>query len=409
MMKNKLLVAIALVFTILCLVSCEYISDIANVTFDLNGAGNTWTVGVKSGEKISEPAEPSRDGYVFEGWYLEEEKFDFSTPITKNIKLIAKWAPKSPIVTFDSNGGTEVASIQLDYGTKLTIPSNPTREGDYEFLGWTLNGENFNNEVAITNNITLKALWGTDLSTSGEYVVLNATQNIKYKTLLSAVNESKENDTIILLSDYVTPNLGNWIEYNFADGCIFDLNGYKLTNNVNAPGTTEAGVDSQSVYQGKNITVQNGKIDGDGSYVLFIGNETKDTSFTLKNITTIGGINCYVAKVTLKEGNHFDASTKEYYAVYGDEATQIVIEDGKYIGGTNGITVMQFNYEGNTIEITGGEYTGKINTFTNSNSNGNALVKVTGGKFSDDPSSYVPEGYTTIHNVNGTYTVTKVN
>lgn len=399
-MKNKLWVAIALLFTILCLVSCEYISDIATVTFDLNGAGNTWTVGVKSGEKISEPAKPSRDGYVFEGWYLGEEKFDFSTTITKNIKLVAKWAPKSPIVTFDSNGGTEVASIQLDYGTKLTLPSNPTREGDYEFLGWTLNGENFNNEVAITNNITLKALWGTDLSTSGEYVVLNATQNIKYKSLLSAVNKSKENDTIILLSDYVTPNLGNWIEYNFADGCIFDLNGYKLTNNVNAPGTTEAGVDSQSVYQGKNITVQNGKIDGDGNYVLFIGNETKDTSFTLKNIATIGGINCYVAKVTLKEGNYFDASESPYYAVYGDGATQIVIEDGEYIGGTDGFSIYQYTMDGNTTEIKGGKFSGKINISSRS---------ITGGIFSDDPSSNVPEGYTTTPNADGTYTVTKVN
>ena len=407
-MKNKLWLAIALLFTILCLVSCEYISDIANVTFDLNGAGNTWTVGIKSGEKISEPAEPSRDGYVFEGWYLGEEKFDFSTPITKNIKLIAKWAPKSPIVTFDSNGGTAVASIQLDYGTKLTLPSNPTREG-YYFLGWTLDENIFNSETLITNNITLRALWGADIDTSGEYVVLNATQNIKYKSLLSAVNESKENNTIKLITDCITPKLEDWTEYNFADGCIFDLNGKTLTNNVNVPGTTPAGADSQSVYQGKNITVQNGTINGDGNYVFFIGNETKETSFTLKNITTTGGINCYVAKVTLKEGNYFDASNSPYYAVYGDEATQIVIEDGKYIGGTNGIAVMQFNYEGNTIEITGGEYTGKINTFTNSNSNGNALVKVTGGKFSDDPSSYVAEGFTSTLNADGTYTVTEAN
>lgn len=341
-MKNKKLwVAIALLFTILCLVSCEYISDIATVTFDLNGAGNTWTVGVKSGEKISEPTTPSRDGYVFEGWYLGEEKFDFSKP--------------------------------------------------------------------ITSNITLKALWGADVDITGEYVVLNATQNIKYKSLLSAVNESKENNTIKLITDCITPKLEDWTEYNFADGCIFDLNGKTLTNNVNVPGTTPAGADSQSVYQGKNITVQNGTINGDGNYVFFIGNETKETSFTLKNITTTGGINCYVAKVTLKEGNYFDASNSPYYAVYGDEATQIVIEDGKYIGGTNGIAVMQFNYEGNTIEITGGEYTGKINTFTNSNSNGNALVRVTGGKFSDDPSSYVAEGFTSTLNAAGTYTVIKVN
>lgn len=331
-MKNKLWLAIALLFTILCLVSCEYISDIATVTFDLNGAGNTWTVGVKSGEKISEPAKPSRDGYVFEGWYLGEDKFDFSKP--------------------------------------------------------------------IISNITLKALWGADIDTSGEYVVLNATQNIKYKSLLSAVNESKENNTIKLITDCITPKLEDWTEYNFADGCIFDLNGKTLTNNVNVPGTTPAGADSQSVYQGKNITVQNGTINGDGNYVFFIGNETKETSFTLKNITTTGGINCYVSKVTLKEGNHFDASESPYYAVYGDEATQIVIEDGEYIGGTNGISICQYTIDGNTTEIKGGKFSGKINISSRS---------ITGGIFSDDPSSYVPEGYTAKPNIDGTYTVTKVN
>lgn len=332
MMKNKLWLAIALLFTTLCLVSCEYISDIANVTFDLNGAGNTWTVGIKSGEKISEPAKPSRDGYVFEGWYLGEDKFDFTKP--------------------------------------------------------------------ITSNITLKALWGADVDITGEYVVLNTTQNIKYKSLLSAVNESKENNTIKLITDCITPKLEDWTEYNFADGCIFDLNGKTLTNNVNVPGKTPAGADSQSVYQGKNIIVQNGIINGDGNYVFFIGNETKETSFILKNITTIGGINCYVSKVTFKEGNHFDASESPYYAVYGDEATQIVIEDGEYIGGTNGISIYQYTMDGNTTEIKGGKFSGKINISSRS---------ITGGIFSDDPSSYVPEGYTSTPNPDGTYTVTKVN
>lgn len=120
----------------------------------------------------------------------------------------------------------------------------------------------------------------------------------------------------------------------------------------------------------------------------------------MKNITTTGGINCYVAKVTLKEGNYFDASNSPYYAVYGDEATQIVIEDGEYIGGTNGISIYQYTMDGNTTEIKGGIFSGKINISSRS---------ITGGIFSDDPSSYVPEGYTSTPNPDGTYTVTKVN
>lgn len=46
---------------------------------------------VKVGEKITEPAAPESDEYRFLGWYLDGEKFDFNTPIKKNIKLEAKW------------------------------------------------------------------------------------------------------------------------------------------------------------------------------------------------------------------------------------------------------------------------------------------------------------------------------
>lgn len=350
-------------------------------------------------QTVPEPEKPTKEGYTFVGWYLGDEKYDFSKPVISNITLVAKWNINKLSIKFDSNGGSKIESKQINYGSTISLPSIE-REG-YDFLGWTLDGVIITEETQIKKDITLKALWGADRNEVGEYVVLNAIQNIKYKSLLSAVNESKENDTIILLLDYETPNLGNWIEYNFADGCVFDLNGKTLTNNVNIPGTTPAGADSQSVYQGKNIVVQNGTIKGNGNYSFFIGNESLETSFTLKNIKTIkSGINCYSAKVTLKEGNYFDASESTYYAVYGDEATQIVIEDGEYIGGTNGISIYQYTMDGNTTEIKGGKFSGKINISSRS---------ITGGIFSDDPSSYVPEGYTATLNADGTYTVIKDN
>ena len=43
------------------------------------------------GETVTEPTAPQSDEYKFLGWYLDDEKFDFSKPITKNIKLEAKW------------------------------------------------------------------------------------------------------------------------------------------------------------------------------------------------------------------------------------------------------------------------------------------------------------------------------
>ena len=38
------------------------------------------------------PQDPTRDGYTFDGWYLDGEKYDFSTPVTEDITLVAKWA-----------------------------------------------------------------------------------------------------------------------------------------------------------------------------------------------------------------------------------------------------------------------------------------------------------------------------
>ena len=65
------------------------------VTFNSNGGSPVDTQEVKKGDLATEPADPTRDGYSFSGWFLsltDSTPFDFSTKITKNIDLIAKWA-----------------------------------------------------------------------------------------------------------------------------------------------------------------------------------------------------------------------------------------------------------------------------------------------------------------------------
>ena len=61
------------------------------VTFDANGGTSVAKQTVEEGKKAAEPKKPTRTGYTFLGWYLGDTKFDFSTAITKDIKLIAKW------------------------------------------------------------------------------------------------------------------------------------------------------------------------------------------------------------------------------------------------------------------------------------------------------------------------------
>ena len=65
----------------------EYIT----VSFDTDGGSNIDSVVIKIGDTIKEPDIPTKDGYTFKGWYIKEEEFAFSKPITEEITLKAKW------------------------------------------------------------------------------------------------------------------------------------------------------------------------------------------------------------------------------------------------------------------------------------------------------------------------------
>ncbi|MEI3090821.1 MAG: InlB B-repeat-containing protein [Oscillospiraceae bacterium] len=108
----------------------------ATVTYAYGALGGTYaTQIVQAGEKAIEPDVPSRQGYQFTDWYLDDTKYDFNTAVTGNMTLTAKWTANSYTITFDTNGGSEIASITRDYGTDITVPAAPTKTG-YTFMGW---------------------------------------------------------------------------------------------------------------------------------------------------------------------------------------------------------------------------------------------------------------------------------
>ena len=127
----------------------------ATVTYAYGALGGTYaTQIVQAGEKAIEPDVPSRQGYQFTGWYLDDTKYDFNTAVTKDMTLTAKWTAKQYTITFDTAGGSTVASITQDYGTAITAPADPTREG-YTFIGW-------DKAIPATmpaENMTIKAQW----------------------------------------------------------------------------------------------------------------------------------------------------------------------------------------------------------------------------------------------------------
>ena len=95
------------------------------ITFDTNGGSEIAPITQDYGTEITAPDNPTRKGYTFKGWDKEIPE----TMPAENITVKAQWEINQYTITFDTNGGSEIAPITQDYGTEITAPDNPTRKG----------------------------------------------------------------------------------------------------------------------------------------------------------------------------------------------------------------------------------------------------------------------------------------
>lgn len=138
----------ALLLSAVLLVGCAVVFAAENtahrVTFHLNyvGAGTLDVQQVTSGALLTPPETPVRDGYVFTGWYTNitcNHGFDFSTPVTENLRLFAGWKPLSvQVIYYLLNDKGDVLTLSAVPGELLTPPDEPVRDG-YAFTGWYQN------------------------------------------------------------------------------------------------------------------------------------------------------------------------------------------------------------------------------------------------------------------------------
>ena len=139
-------------------ITAHWKANIYTVTFDSAGGSEVDPQKVEYGKKVTKPADPTRGKIVFVEWRLDGKAYDFSTPVTGDITLVAEWDIPKFTVTFDSDGGTAVVPQTVELDALATMPAAPEREG-YTFLGWFNGSEAFDFGTKITENITLKAQW----------------------------------------------------------------------------------------------------------------------------------------------------------------------------------------------------------------------------------------------------------
>lgn len=211
------------------------------VSFVTDGGTDVASQTVTSGNKATRPANPSKTGCTFAGWYTNNTfttAFDFDTAITANIVLYAKWdiAEGYYKVTFIANGGTLATSsswMSVQSGTSLAAPADPTKENAI-FGGWYTDAECTNAFAfphTITQAVTLYAKW---------IPAGNINLNLEDVTMSTTANPGCYTFTIspVLVAKYQTDlaqALGNT---NFTITYGFDVYGQGLNYNNNRYNST---------------------------------------------------------------------------------------------------------------------------------------------------------------------------
>ena len=161
--------------------TAKFINATSTITFDSNGGSAVDGITQAYGTAVTAPADPVREGYTFSGW-------DPALPSTMpagTTTYVAQWTVNTYTITFDTLGGSSVAAISQAYGTAITAPADPTKEG-FNFVKW---GQEIPSTIPA-RDLIISAVWAA-----------NATVDESGKT---EVVLDKDTDAFVLPADTKT-------------------------------------------------------------------------------------------------------------------------------------------------------------------------------------------------------------
>ena len=182
--KKQRIISIIAVVTMAIVLSCVFVAcnktDTPDapkkeftITFDTQGGSEVKPITIAEGTTITLPRNPTKEGYIFDGWYLSDafvEKFVATKTITGDITLYAKWiedngqeeppVAKTYSITFMVDGVT-YKTFNISEGSVITLPENPGKKCCI-FEGWYIDEdlmEKFNATQDISQDIVVYAKW----------------------------------------------------------------------------------------------------------------------------------------------------------------------------------------------------------------------------------------------------------
>lgn len=287
------------------------------VTFDSNGGSAVASQTLFEGLTASEPADPTKEGYLFNGWKLNSENYNFNTPVTSNITLVADWIPVWT-VTFNTNGGSAIDPQYVENGHTANQPAEPTKD-NYTFNHWELNSAIFSFSTAITANTELVAVWDY---TPAHVSSVGVSQASIY---------TWENDVTYTLVGSVDPADidGATLTWSSDDHDVVTVDGGVIT--VVGPGTTNVTFKARDYYNTEKTA----------TCVVTVAPCEKTVADAPKYSATITGYNTVEGTATLSglwnqdaDNNGMPQNARLVRIAFRDLATEYMTEDadGKVAG-----------------------------------------------------------------------------
>ncbi|MGD9910106.1 MAG: InlB B-repeat-containing protein [Candidatus Izemoplasmatales bacterium] len=169
---KKTLLTIFTIFGLFLLVGCT--GKDVTVSFVVNGGTPVKTLTVAQ-ESTIDLQTTTKEGYTFTGWYTDatlSTLFNFDDAVIRNMTLYAGWSVNAYTITFVFDNGNENDTFTANFGTAITYPTNPTKEG-HTFGGWYMSQTyttEFNSTSVPSSNLSVYAYWIPNVYTVNFYL-----------------------------------------------------------------------------------------------------------------------------------------------------------------------------------------------------------------------------------------------
>lgn len=199
------------------------------VKFNSNGGTEVQELNIKKGEKLTRPVAPTKEGYVFDNWYVGESLYNFDTPITEDITLEAKWiseAKKTFKVTFKYNNGSRDSVVTVEQYTRVSKPATVYRKG-YTFKGWYLNGYVYNFNNSVKKDLVIEAKWDKEETpVEPSTTVINPTE---IKLDKSTITVNKGTSSLLKATVYPSNATNPGVTWSTSNSSVATVSGGKVT------------------------------------------------------------------------------------------------------------------------------------------------------------------------------------